>query len=49
MVLTAGDYLSAYVMEWTLHHLDLIAHLPSAADPPAETLGAARTMLENIA
>ncbi|MEU5989044.1 maleylpyruvate isomerase N-terminal domain-containing protein [Spirillospora sp. NPDC047418] len=49
MVLTAGDYLSAYVMEWTLHHLDLIAHLPSAADPPAETLAAARTMLENIA
>src|SRR3954471_19651750 len=26
-VLTAGDFLSAYVMEWTLHHLDLIAHL----------------------
>ena len=24
-VLTAGDYLSAYVLEWTLHHLDLIA------------------------
>ncbi len=22
MVLTAGDYLSAYVLEWTLHHLD---------------------------
>ncbi|KAA0942607.1 maleylpyruvate isomerase family protein [Streptomyces apricus] len=30
-VLTAGDYLSAYVLEWTLHHLDLIAHLPSTA------------------
>jgi hypothetical protein len=49
MVLTAGDYLSAYVMEWTLHHLDLIAHLPAAADPPAETLAAARAMLEKIA
>ncbi|MFI8192401.1 maleylpyruvate isomerase N-terminal domain-containing protein [Streptomyces sp. NPDC085946] len=48
-VLTAGDYLSAYVMEWTLHHLDLIAHLPSAAGPPAETLAAARTTLETIA
>ena len=23
-VLTVGDYLSAYVLEWTLHHLDLI-------------------------
>ncbi len=49
MVLTAGDYLSAYVMEWTLHHLDLIAHLPSAADPPPETLAAAREGLEKIA
>ncbi|MFG2603464.1 maleylpyruvate isomerase N-terminal domain-containing protein [Streptomyces sp. NPDC048514] len=48
-VLTAGDYLSAYVLEWTLHHLDLVAHLPSAAGPPAETLGAARAALEEIA
>jgi hypothetical protein len=48
-VLTVGDYLSAYVMEWTLHHLDLIAHLPSAAEPPAETLAAARASLERIA
>lgn len=48
-VLTAGDYLAAYVLEWTLHHLDLTAHLPSAAAPPAETLAAARTALERIA
>jgi Mycothiol maleylpyruvate isomerase N-terminal domain len=48
-VLTAGDYLSAYVLEWTLHHLDLIAHLPSAAEPPAETMAAARASLERIA
>ncbi|WP_242905383.1 maleylpyruvate isomerase N-terminal domain-containing protein [Actinomadura terrae] len=48
-VLTTGDYLSAYVMEWTLHHLDLIVHLPSAAEPPAETLAAARASLEKIA
>lgn len=48
-VLTVGDYLSAYVMEWTLHHLDLIAHLPSAAEPPVETLTAARAALEKIA
>lgn len=48
-VLTVGDYLSAYVMEWTLHHLDLIAHLPSAAEPPADTLAAARASLEKIA
>ena len=48
-VLTAGDYLGAYVIEWTLHHLDLIANLPGAADPPAESLARARTMLERIA
>ncbi|MFF4829247.1 maleylpyruvate isomerase N-terminal domain-containing protein [Streptomyces sp. NPDC001312] len=48
-VLTVGDYLSAYVLEWTLHHLDLIAHLTSAAEPPTETLVAARTSLEKIA
>ena len=48
-VLTAGDFLSAYVMEWTLHHLDLIAHLPDAAEPPAEGLARSREMLEKIA
>lgn len=48
-VLTAGDFLCAYVLEWTLHHLDLIAHLPSAAGPPAEPLAAARAMLEKVA
>ncbi|CAM5696803.1 Mycothiol-dependent maleylpyruvate isomerase metal-binding domain-containing protein OS=Streptomyces violarus OX=67380 GN=FHS41_000525 PE=4 SV=1 [Streptomyces violarus] len=48
-VLTAGDYLSTYVMEWTLHHLDLIAHLPDAAPPPSEGLARSREMLERIA
>ncbi|WP_111604289.1 maleylpyruvate isomerase N-terminal domain-containing protein [Streptomyces sp. Amel2xB2] len=48
-VLTAGDYLSAYVLEWTLHHLDLTAHLPHAAPPPAECLAYSRTALETIA
>ncbi|PRX99512.1 mycothiol maleylpyruvate isomerase-like protein [Allonocardiopsis opalescens] len=49
VVLTAGDYLSAYVLEWTLHHLDLIAHLPDAPGPPAEGLARSRAMLERIA
>ncbi|MBZ4016000.1 maleylpyruvate isomerase N-terminal domain-containing protein [Streptomyces purpurogeneiscleroticus] len=49
MVLTAGDYLTAYVLEWTLHHLDLIAHLPEAPEPPAEGLARSREMLEKIA
>ncbi|MBO8195271.1 maleylpyruvate isomerase N-terminal domain-containing protein [Streptomyces oryzae] len=52
-VLTVGDYLSAYVLEWSLHHLDLIAHLPpaiaTATEPPADALAAARTLLEKIA
>ncbi|MFC4562202.1 maleylpyruvate isomerase N-terminal domain-containing protein [Nocardiopsis mangrovi] len=48
-VLTAGDYLTAYVLEWTLHHLDLIAHLPHTAPPPAEGLARSRAMLEEIA
>lgn len=49
MVLTVGDYLSAYVLEWTLHHLDLIAHLPGAPEPPAESLARSRALLEEIA
>ncbi|GAA0645199.1 maleylpyruvate isomerase N-terminal domain-containing protein [Kutzneria viridogrisea] len=49
VVLTAGDYLSAYVLEWTLHHLDLIAHLPEAAEPPAAGLARTREILEKIA
>ncbi len=49
VVLTAGDYLAAYLLEWTLHHLDLIAHLPEAAEPPAEGLARSRELLEKIA
>ncbi|MFI9169340.1 maleylpyruvate isomerase N-terminal domain-containing protein [Streptomyces lincolnensis] len=49
MVLTAGDYLTAYVLEWTLHHLDLIAHVPGAPAPPADGQARSRAMLEEIA
>jgi len=48
-VLTTADYLGAYVLEWTLHHLDLIAHLQDAPGPPAESLAWARRLLEDIA
>ncbi|MEJ2856203.1 MULTISPECIES: maleylpyruvate isomerase N-terminal domain-containing protein [unclassified Saccharothrix] len=48
-VLTAGDYLDAYVLEWTLHHLDLVAHLPGVDGPPAAGLARTREMLEHIA
>ncbi|WP_329332516.1 maleylpyruvate isomerase N-terminal domain-containing protein [Streptomyces sp. NBC_00663] len=49
MVLTVGDYLDAYVLEWTLHHLDLIAHLPGTPGPPSEGLARSRALLEQIA
>ncbi|WP_420032179.1 maleylpyruvate isomerase N-terminal domain-containing protein [Streptomyces sp. cg28] len=48
-VLTAGDYLDAYVLEWTLHHLDLIADLPDGPRPSAEGLRRARELLEAVA
>ncbi len=48
-VLTTRDYLGAYVLEWTLHHLDLVAHLPGVARPPARGLARTREMLERIA
>mgnify|MGYP003790186687 CR=1 FL=1 len=48
-VLTAGDYLSAYVLEWTLHHLDLTAHLPQVPGPPPAGLAFTRGMFEQIA
>ncbi|MEU8942857.1 MULTISPECIES: maleylpyruvate isomerase N-terminal domain-containing protein [Streptomyces] len=48
-VLTVADYLDAYVLEWTLHHLDLTAHLPAVAGPPAEGTARSRAMLETIA
>ncbi|MFI1189830.1 maleylpyruvate isomerase N-terminal domain-containing protein [Streptomyces californicus] len=48
-VLTVGDYLAAYVLEWTLHHLDLTADLPGAVGPPPEGLARSREMIERIA
>ncbi|MFE4856451.1 maleylpyruvate isomerase N-terminal domain-containing protein [Streptomyces sp. NPDC056670] len=48
-VLTTGDYLTAYVLEWTLHHLDLSDRLPGVAEPPAEGLARSRRLLEAIA
>ncbi|MET9494081.1 maleylpyruvate isomerase N-terminal domain-containing protein [Streptomyces sp. NPDC006552] len=47
--LTVADYLSAYVLEWSLHHLDLVAHLPAAPGPDPEILAVARAALEEIA
>ncbi|GAB2848389.1 maleylpyruvate isomerase N-terminal domain-containing protein [Lentzea nigeriaca] len=49
MVLCTAGYLGAYVWEWTLHHLDLVAHVPGKAGPPASSLARCREMLEQIA
>lgn len=48
-VLSSADFLSAYVLEWTLHHLDLTTHLPKTPLPPADGLAAARTIVEQVA
>lgn len=48
-VFTVGDFLSAYVLEWTLHHLDLIAHMRGMTGPPVDGLVHSRRMLEQIA
>ncbi|MEV6912860.1 maleylpyruvate isomerase N-terminal domain-containing protein [Amycolatopsis sp. NPDC051071] len=46
VVLSAGDYLSAYVLEWTLHHLDLVAHRSQVAGPSDASLAKTRQILE---
>ncbi|UVY84454.1 maleylpyruvate isomerase N-terminal domain-containing protein [Brachybacterium sp. NBEC-018] len=49
MSLTVRDYLGAYVLEWTLHHLDLVAHLDpedAPAGPPDAGLAGARDLVE---
>ncbi|WEH18538.1 maleylpyruvate isomerase N-terminal domain-containing protein [Streptomyces sp. VNUA24] len=47
-ILTVENYLTAYVLEWTLHHLDLTAHLSEAAGPPQQSLAHSRAALERI-
>lgn len=47
-VLTVGDYLSAYVFEWTLHHLDLTAHLDARGAPSARALQHSRRIFERL-
>ncbi|MFJ4839879.1 maleylpyruvate isomerase N-terminal domain-containing protein [Streptomyces sp. NPDC088746] len=48
-VMSVGDYLTTYVLEWTLHHLDLAAHLPDVPEAPEEGLARSRQLLEEIA
>ncbi|MGW4486112.1 maleylpyruvate isomerase N-terminal domain-containing protein [Amycolatopsis sp. NPDC004368] len=48
-VLTVADYLTTYVVEATLHHLDLTLHLSGVDGPPASTLAATRAVVEGVA
>jgi hypothetical protein len=47
-ILTVENYLTVYVLEWTLHHLDLTTHLPGTAEPPPQGLSRSRAALERI-
>ncbi|WP_328608037.1 maleylpyruvate isomerase N-terminal domain-containing protein [Amycolatopsis sp. NBC_00345] len=47
-VFTVADYLSVYVVEATLHHLDLVRHLSGVDGPPPETTAATRSMVEKV-
>ncbi|MBY8882301.1 maleylpyruvate isomerase N-terminal domain-containing protein [Actinacidiphila acidipaludis] len=47
-VLTAGDLLATLAVEATVHHLDLVTHLPSAVPPSGEGLTAVRAALDGL-
>lgn len=47
-MLTVEDFLSAYVFEWTLHRLDLTAHLGSASGPSVAALRHSRGLFEKL-
>jgi uncharacterized protein (TIGR03083 family) len=47
-VLTAGDLMRTLTLEATVHHLDLVAHLPSAASPAGDALADVRTTLDGL-
>ncbi|WP_405782914.1 maleylpyruvate isomerase N-terminal domain-containing protein [Streptomyces sp. NBC_00859] len=47
-VLTAGDVMATLAVEATVHHLDLVAHLPSAAPPAEDALGCVRATLDGL-
>ena len=48
LVLTVADYFETYVVESTLHHLDLVAHLSGVDGPGAECLAATRRTVETV-
>ncbi|ATY10966.1 maleylpyruvate isomerase [Amycolatopsis sp. AA4] len=47
-VMTVADYFETYVVEATLHHLDLVRHLSEVDGPDAECLAATRRTVETV-
>ena len=47
-VLTSGDVMATVAVEATIHHLDLVAYLPSAAPPAADGLACVRATLDGL-
>ncbi|MEE4540528.1 maleylpyruvate isomerase N-terminal domain-containing protein [Streptomyces sp. V4-01] len=47
-VLTCGDLLTTLTVEATVHHLDLVASLPSSAPPAEAGLAAVRATLDGL-
>jgi hypothetical protein len=47
-VMAIEDFLDTLVVEATIHHLDLVAHLPEAQRPPAGALASTRERLEAL-
>jgi uncharacterized protein (TIGR03083 family) len=48
-VLTVPDFVSTLVTEAVIHHLDLIAALPGAAEPDAAAVADTRSILDGLA
>lgn len=46
MILRTDDFVGAYVLEWTLHHLDFLVGAPSLPVPSPPSLGWSRRLLE---
>lgn len=47
-VLTAADLMTTLAVEASIHHLDLVPHLPDAPGPSATGLAAVRTTLDGL-
>ncbi|RKS75625.1 uncharacterized protein (TIGR03083 family) [Motilibacter peucedani] len=48
VVLSTGDFVATLVVEASVHHLDLVAHLPEAPAPSAGGLALVRRVLDGL-